>query len=170
MTTAYGRYIVRRLLWTTDRLIRLTRYNTAVEVRMKSRSSVSFDSIRRLVHEYIYNNCAYLFMPDEVRGWQSSPILQHNVERIAVCDSGAFCSVVQLLENLNLAQYAHQTAYQSRSAHYKFTYTNRPRILRMINRPQTLQSLPKNSPLASYLSFRAANLKGYGRASSLTTT
>ncbi|KLO12810.1 AAA-domain-containing protein [Schizopora paradoxa] len=58
-----------------------------IEVRMKSRSSVSFDSIRRLVHEYIYNNCAYLFMPDEVRGWQSSPILQQNVERIAISDS-----------------------------------------------------------------------------------
>lgn len=58
---------------------------------MKSRSSVSFDSIRRLVHEHIYDNCAYLFMPDEVRGWQSSPILQHNVERIAVCDSGTSC-------------------------------------------------------------------------------
>ncbi|EJD01058.1 AAA-domain-containing protein [Fomitiporia mediterranea MF3/22] len=78
-----------------------------IEVRLVQRTSMPFDSIRKLVHQYLSNNNVSLFMPSVLSGWESSSILRDSVEKITVSESA--CSYQSLpIERCSLQIHVYQ--------------------------------------------------------------
>ncbi|KAF9476461.1 AAA-domain-containing protein [Pholiota conissans] len=63
-----------------------TKWTVHVEVRLKTRASARFESIRALVHAYA-TSLKRIHLPSTLEGWEDVPELASSVERIAVCEA-----------------------------------------------------------------------------------
>ena len=59
-----------------------------VEVRLRNRTSTPLDTVRRLVYQYISENCTFVSLATAIRGWEVNAILADSVERVWVCEGG----------------------------------------------------------------------------------
>ncbi|KAL5488145.1 hypothetical protein ACEPAI_6253 [Sanghuangporus weigelae] len=83
-----------------------------VEVCLTARTSQSFESIRRLVYQYLIENYGALFMPLVLTGWESAPILRDCIDKIVVSESA--CSYRSLpIEKCSLQIHVYQLSEDS---------------------------------------------------------
>lgn len=56
-------------------------------MRLKTRATARFDTIRNLVHTHITSSCDRIGLPSTLQGWEDTPVLSSAVERIVVSES-----------------------------------------------------------------------------------
>lgn len=71
-----------------------------VEVRLNTKSTARFDTIRNLVHKYLTSSFDRISLPSTLQGWEDTPVLSSSVQRIAVSESSCPSSSLSIEETL----------------------------------------------------------------------
>jgi hypothetical protein len=59
-----------------------------VEVRLKTRSTARFDTVRDCVHQYLASDES-IYLPSAVTGWETNNYLREHIEVINACESSS---------------------------------------------------------------------------------
>lgn len=78
-----------------------------VEVRLNTKSTARFDSIRNLVHSYLTSSFDRICLPSTLQGWEDIPVLSTSVERIVVSESSCPSSSLPI-EEISLQIHVYQ--------------------------------------------------------------
>ena len=62
---------------------------TIVEVRLTPDSTARFDTIRKAIHQYIWNSYETIALPSKLDGWKDVSVLASSVEQITACESSS---------------------------------------------------------------------------------
>lgn len=62
---------------------------TIVEVRLTPESTARFDTIRKAIHQYIWNSYETIALPSKLDGWKDVSVLASSVEQISACESSS---------------------------------------------------------------------------------
>ena len=60
-----------------------------VEVRLTPDSTARFDTIRKAIHQYIWNSYETIALPSKLDGWKDVSVLASSVEQITACESSS---------------------------------------------------------------------------------
>ena len=60
-----------------------------VEVRLTPDSTARFDTIRKAIHQYIWNSYETIALPSKLDGWKDVSVLASSVEQVTACESSS---------------------------------------------------------------------------------
>jgi pachytene checkpoint protein 2 len=82
-------------------------HNRLVEVRLNTKSTARFDTIRNLVHTYLSSSFDRICLPSTLQGWEDIPVLSTSVEHIIVSESSCPSSSLPM-EEISLQIHVYQ--------------------------------------------------------------
>ncbi|KIM91051.1 hypothetical protein PILCRDRAFT_162053 [Piloderma croceum F 1598] len=69
--------------------LQVTIWTVHVEVRLNTKTTARFDTIRNLVHNYLTSSFDRICLPSTLQGWEDIPVLSTSIERIIVSESSS---------------------------------------------------------------------------------